>query len=80
MTERPPNIQTERLILLPLVPEEIEALITGDVERFTKMTGFAFARENGNLGADLSWHLKAIRTDSRQLPWRIRAIICWRVP
>ena len=75
MTERPPNIQTERLILLALVPEEMEALIRGDVERFTKMTGFAFPPENANLGADLSWHLKAIRTDSRQLPWRIRAIV-----
>ena len=37
--QRPPNIQTERLVLVALLPEDIEALLTGGVERTSLMTG-----------------------------------------
>jgi len=42
--QRPPNIQTERLVLVALLPEDIEApaLIAGNVERISLMTGFSF--------------------------------------
>jgi len=57
------------------VPEQIEALVAGDVDGFTVLTGFTFPPDNSNLGVDLSWHLRAILADSRQLPWRIRVIV-----
>jgi len=42
LMQRPPNIQTERLVLVALLPEDIEALIAGNVERISLMTGFSF--------------------------------------
>jgi RimJ/RimL family protein N-acetyltransferase len=71
---RPPNIQTERLLLVALMPEDIEALIAQDFERFRALSGFTFPPANPNLG-DLVWHLSAIQADDRHLPWRMRVII-----
>ena len=34
MMQRQPNIETERLLLVALLPEDIEALIAGDLEDF----------------------------------------------
>ena len=75
MMQRPPNIETERLLLVALLPEDIEALIAGDLERVSLLTGFTFLPEDPKLGVDLSWHLRALRTDSNQLSWRIRVIV-----
>ena len=75
MMQRPPNIETERLLLVALAPEDIEALIAGDLERVSLLTGFTFLPEDPKLGADLSWHLRALRADSNQLSWRIRVIV-----
>ena len=75
MMERPPNIETERLLLVALGPEDIEALIAGDLERVSLLTGFTFLPEDPKLGVDLSWHLRALQADSKQLPWRIRVIV-----
>lgn len=72
--QRPPNIQTERLLLVALLPGEIEALITRDVRRFAALCGFQFPSENPDIG-DLAWHLRAIQADNRHLPWRMRAIV-----
>jgi [ribosomal protein S5]-alanine N-acetyltransferase len=72
--QRPPNIQTERLLLVALVPEEIEALMARDFRRFAVLSGFRFPPDNPNLG-DLAWHLSAIQADDRHLPWRMRVII-----
>ena len=74
MMPRPPTIQTERLLLTVLVPEDIEALIARDFERFAALTGFRFPPENPDVG-DLVWHLKAIQADDRHLPWRMRVIV-----
>jgi hypothetical protein len=58
--QSPASIQTERLLLVALVPEDIEALIAGDLERSLLLTGFTFLPEDPRLGADLSWHLRAV--------------------
>ncbi len=73
--QRPPNIETERLLLVALLPEDIEGLIAGDLERVSLLIGFTFLPENQKLGADLSWHLTALRADSNQRSWRIRVIV-----
>ncbi|HKF05816.1 MAG TPA: GNAT family N-acetyltransferase [Candidatus Sulfotelmatobacter sp.] len=72
--QRPPNIETERLLLVALLPEDIEALIDRDSERFAALTSFRFPPDNPHIG-DLAWHLKAIRTDDGHIPWRMRAVI-----
>jgi hypothetical protein len=59
--QRAPSIETERLLLVALVPEDIEPLIAGDLERVSLLTGFTFLPEDPKLGADLSWHLRALR-------------------
>ena len=75
MLERPPRLETERLLLVALVPEDIEALIAGDLERASLLTGFTFPPEDPKLGSDLSWHLSALRADSNQRLWRIRVVV-----
>ena len=72
--QRPPNIQTERLLLVALMPEDIEALIARDFGRFAALSGFRFPPDNPDIG-DLAWHLRAIRADERHLPWRMRVIV-----
>ncbi len=57
------------------MPDDIEALIAGDLERVSLLKGFTFLPEDPKLGVDLSWHLSALRADSNQLPWRIRVIV-----
>ena len=75
MYERPANIETERLLLVTLLPEEIELLIAGDSERVAFLTGFTFPPDDPNRGVDLSWHLRALQADRNQLSWRIRVIV-----
>ena len=53
MMQRPPNIETERLLLVALLPEDIEALIAGDLERVLLLTGFTFLPEDPKLGRRL---------------------------
>jgi len=72
--ERPPYIQTERLVLVALLPEDLEALIAGNLELFSVLTGFRFPPDNPNIG-DLRWHLRAIQNDNQHLPWRVRVIV-----
>ena len=72
--QRPPNIQTERLILVALLPEDIEALMAHDYGRFAALSGFTFSPGNSDIG-DLAWHLTAIQADDGHLPWRMRVIV-----
>ena len=74
MMRRPPNIETVRLLLVALLPEDIEALLARDFARFAVLSGFRFPSENPDIG-DLAWHLTAIQADDRHLPWRIRVIV-----
>jgi ribosomal-protein-alanine N-acetyltransferase len=70
---RPANIHTARLFLLALLPEDIDALIAGDLEAAKRLTGVTFLPDP-QLG-DLHWHLRAMRADCNQIAWRIRAIV-----
>ena len=75
MNARPANIETERLFLICLMPEEIESIISGDLERVARVTGVRFQLDDLTLGVDWSWHLKALKADSNQLAWRVRVIV-----
>lgn len=75
MNERPVNIETERLFLVCLMPEEIESIISGDFERVSLLTGVCFRPADPKLGVDWSWHLKALKANSNQLAWRVRVIV-----
>ena len=63
MNQRPPHIETERLLLVVLLAEEIEALIAVNRERAEHLIGFRFPPDDPNRGVDLSWHLRALRED-----------------
>jgi len=75
MKERPANIETERLFLVCLMPEEIESIISGDFERVSQLTGACFRQADPKLGVDWSWHLKALKANGNQLAWRVRVIV-----
>ena len=75
MNSRPPNIVTERLLLVALLAEEIEALIAGDRKRAERLLGFVFPLDDPNRGVDLPWHLRALQSNANQREWRIRVIV-----
>lgn len=74
LMQRPPNFQTDRLLLVVLMAEEIEALIPRNCGRFAELSGFRFPPDNSDIG-DLDWHLAAVRADERHVPWRMRVIV-----
>jgi RimJ/RimL family protein N-acetyltransferase len=74
MNGRPANIETERLLLVCLLPEEIESLIAANPGRASLQTGLCFREDDPSLGVNWSWHLKALRADCNQIPWRVRVI------
>ena len=49
MNSRPPNIETERLLLVCPLPEELESLSAGDFERASLLTGVSFRPNDPNL-------------------------------
>jgi len=75
VNERPANIETERLFLVCLRPEEIEAIFDDDCERASLLTGVSFPQEIRTWGVDWSWHLRALQADFKQLAWRVRVIV-----
>jgi RimJ/RimL family protein N-acetyltransferase len=75
MRERPANIETERLILVCVLPEEIESLIAGDRESLCLQTGLFYPPDDPNPGVDWSWHLKALQANGKEVPWRVRLIV-----
>jgi RimJ/RimL family protein N-acetyltransferase len=74
-TQRPEDIQTERLILSVLMPDEIDALLAGDIPYVEQAMGLRYPLDDPNRGVDLNWHLRSMRADSNQIPWRIRVIV-----
>ena len=75
MNNRPANIETDRVFLVCLLPEEIECLIAGDCERASLLTGVCFPPDDPNRGVDWWWLLRALQADCKQLPWRVRVIV-----
>src|SRR5262245_18830126 len=75
MNQRPTNIETERLLLVTVLAEEIEALIAGETERVERQIGFRFPLDDPNRGVDLAWHFRALQEDHNQRAWRIRVIV-----
>ncbi len=73
--QRPTDIQTERLILRVILPDEIEWLLAGDMRRVEAANGFKYPADDPVRGVDLDWHLRALCADPTQLLWRIRVII-----
>jgi hypothetical protein len=71
---RPPNIESERLLLVALLPEEMEALIARDFERLATLSGLSFPPDNPDIG-DLGWQLREIHADDKHFPWRMRVIV-----
>ena len=78
MLERPATIETQRLRLIALLPDEVEALVAGDEESASRSTDIVFpsgwpvepeAREG------LPWHLRHLRANDVHIPWRIRVIV-----
>jgi len=75
MRERPAYIETQRLLLVCLLPEEIESLIAGDREHVSLQTGVCYPPDDPNRGVDWYWHLKALQADCKQAAWRVRLIV-----
>jgi RimJ/RimL family protein N-acetyltransferase len=75
MSERPANIETERLLLICLLPEEIERLSAGDCDRVSLLTSVSFPPDDRSLGVDWGWHLRALQADFNQVAWRVRVIV-----
>jgi ribosomal-protein-alanine N-acetyltransferase len=75
MNERPANIETERLFLICLLAEEIEAIVAGDWERASQLTNVCFPPDDANRSIDWSWHLRALKSDCNQLGWRVRVVV-----
>jgi len=73
--QRPADIQTDRLLLRVILLDEIEWLMAGDAQRVGSANGFTYPPDDPNRGIDLGWHLRALRADDKQLPWRIRLIV-----
>lgn len=78
MLERPATIETQRLRLVALFPDEVEALVARDEETASQSAGVVFpsgwpvepeAREG------LEWHLRHLRANNAHIPWRIRVIV-----
>ena len=75
MSERPADIETEHLLLVCLLPEEIERLIAADYERVSLLTGVWYRQDDPNQGVDWPWHLRALEADRNQVAWRVRVIV-----
>jgi ribosomal-protein-alanine N-acetyltransferase len=75
---RPEMIQTERLVLVALLPEDVAALVAGDPARASLLTGCTFPDgwpDDAAAREGLPWHLRALRGDAAQVHWRIRVIV-----
>ena len=78
MVQRPVTIETERLLLVVLLPHELEPLVAGDTERAGRLAGVNFPPgwpEELEAREGLSWHLRHLLADTAHIPWRIRLIV-----
>jgi RimJ/RimL family protein N-acetyltransferase len=78
VTVRPATMETERLVVVSLLPEELEALIARDVERASRLVGFTFPPgwpEEREAREGLSWHLHHLLADPAHISWRVRVVV-----
>ena len=78
MRAEPATIETERLKLVALLPEELEAIVMGDFERADQLTGARFPRgwpHHPEARYGLAWHLSALRREATQAEWRMRVMV-----
>jgi [ribosomal protein S5]-alanine N-acetyltransferase len=76
--ERPAAIETARLRLVALLPDEIRALIGGDTDRASESIDAMFPPgwpEGNDAREGLPWHLRHLEIDARHRAWRIRVIV-----
>jgi len=76
--ERPARIETPRLFLVVLLPQEIRALIDGDTERASQLAGVSFPvgwPEENEAREGLPWHLEQLEANGRHRAWRIRVVV-----
>jgi len=73
----PEVIQSERLELVWLSPEFIEALLAGGAAEAAQIAGFALPADwpNDHDARFLAFRLKQAREDPTQSPWLVRAIV-----
>ena len=78
LQERPASIDTARIRLVVLLPQEIRALSARDSERASESAGVVFPAgwpEADEARDGLPWHLKHLEADERHLAWRIRVVV-----
>jgi RimJ/RimL family protein N-acetyltransferase len=78
MSERPENIDTLRLRLVVLLPQEIRALFAGDTGGASQQAGVTFPSgwpEANEARKGLPWHLEHLERDERHRAWRVRVVV-----
>jgi RimJ/RimL family protein N-acetyltransferase len=75
---RPPDIETERLVLIALLAADVEGLVAGNHDRVGRTLGIVFPPawpQDREASEGLAWHLRHLRTHSAHIPWRIPVIV-----
>src|SRR5215510_1763913 len=75
---RPADIDTARLRLVVLLPDEIRALIAGDTERASRLAAVGFPPgwpEGDDAREGLPWHLRHLEAHEQHRAWRIRVVV-----
>jgi RimJ/RimL family protein N-acetyltransferase len=75
---RPPVIETPRVRLVVLLPDEIRALIAGDTVGAGRAAAVRFPRgwpDDPEASDGLPWHLRHLEASESELPWRIRVVV-----
>lgn len=78
ISSRPAAIESARLRLIVLLPQEMEALIGGDTARASQLTGATFPAgwpEAIDVREGLPWHMMHLMADPAQQAWRVRVIV-----
>ncbi len=78
MQPRSALLETPRIQLITLLPEELRALIVEDAARATELTGVSFpagwfadpSRREG-----LPWHLRHLEAHDTHCAWRVRVVV-----
>ena len=78
MPTRPAVIETPRLRLIALLPDELRALVLRASGRASALLGahipYTFPSDR-DARAGLSWHLQALSRDPAQVAWRLRVVV-----
>jgi len=78
MPARPALIETQRLQLLTLLPEELRALIAVDTARARELTGVSFPPgwfADPGRAEGLPWHLRHLEAHETHRAWRVRVVV-----